>query len=125
MQAQEHIPPDRIDSITVNLRPYVKKVARAMAEICPENGEILCDYIFAELTERNIADSTREWRIKVLTWLSKFFQHKKSYKSLSKQDILQYLNTLRKSTDTARSRICSIPYEFDFDFLGKSLRQGT
>ena len=41
-----------------------------------------------------------EWRIKVLTWLSRFFQHKKSFKSLSKQDLLQYLNTLRKPADT-------------------------
>jgi integrase len=96
MQAQEHLQPDRIDSITANLRPYVNKAARAMADINPENGTTLCDYIFAELTERNIADSTREWRIKVLTWLSKYFQHKKSFKSLNKQDILQYLNTLRK-----------------------------
>jgi integrase len=87
---------DRVDSITANLRPYVNKAARAMAEANPENGTILCDYIFAELTERNIADSTREWRIKVLTWLSKHFQHEKSFKTLSKQDILQYLNTLRK-----------------------------
>ena len=84
MQAQEHFQPDRIDTITVNLRPYVKKAARAMAEINPENGMILCDYIFVELTERNIADSTRDWRIKVLSWLSKFFQHKKLYKLLSK-----------------------------------------
>jgi integrase len=91
---------ERIDSITANLRPYVNKAARAMAEANPENCDIVCDYIFAELTERNIADSTREWRIKVLTWLSKFFQHKKSFKSLSKQDILQYLNTLRKPVST-------------------------
>jgi integrase len=87
---------DGIDSITANLRPYVRKAARAMAEANPENGTILCDYIFAELTERNIADSTREWRIKVLTWLSDHYEHKKSFKELSKQDILQYLNTLRK-----------------------------
>jgi len=101
MQAQEHVQSaNRIDSITVNLRPYVKEAARAMADANPENGGIQCDYIFAERTELNIADSTREWRIKVLTWLSKFFQHKKSYETMSKQDILQYLNTLRKPIDT-------------------------
>jgi tetratricopeptide (TPR) repeat protein len=56
MQAQEHAQRDRIDSITVNLGPYIKKAVRAMADANPENGTILCDYIFAELTERNIAD---------------------------------------------------------------------
>src|ERR1051326_2770500 len=96
MQTQEHLHADRIDSITVNLRPYINKAARAMAEANPENGNILCDYIFAELTERNIADSTREWRIKVLTWLSKYFEHQKSFKSLTKEDILLFLNKLRK-----------------------------
>jgi hypothetical protein len=105
MQAQ-HLHQDGIDSITANLRPYVNKAARAMAEANPENGAILCDYIFAELTERNIADSTREWRIKVLTWLSKFFEHKKSFKSLGKQDILQYLNTLRKPASAEPKSFC-------------------
>jgi site-specific recombinase XerD len=96
MQTQEHLHADRIDSITVNLRPYINKAARAMAKSNPENGNILCDYIYAELTERNIADSTREWRIKVLTWLCKYFEHQKSFKSLTKEDILMYLNKLRK-----------------------------
>lgn len=100
-QEQAHLQKDkdRIDSITVNLRPYIRKAARKMAEANPENGAILCDYIFAELTERNIADSTREWKIKVLMWLSKAFSHGKSFRSMTKQDVLFHLNHLRKPVD--------------------------
>ena len=62
-----------------------------------ENANILCDYIIAEQTEINIKNSTKESRIKVLVWLSKFFEDKISFQELTKQDILNYLNGLRKS----------------------------
>jgi hypothetical protein len=70
-----------------------------MTEARPENGEILCDYINSELIERNISDSTREWKIKALTWLSAFFKHDKSFKSMSKPDLLLYLNSLRHTLE--------------------------
>lgn len=99
MQAQEHLQTDRVDSITVNLRPYVRKAARTMAQANPENGATLCDYIFAELTERNIADATREWKIKTMVWLSQTFSHEKTFRQMTKQDILVHLNRLRKSVE--------------------------
>ena len=97
MQAQEHLHQDGVDAITVNLRPYVRRVARTMAQANPENGATLCDYIFAELTERNIADATREWKIKTMIWLSQTFSHEKSFRQMTKQDILVHMNKLRKS----------------------------
>jgi len=99
MQAQEHLQQDRVDSITVNLRPYVRRATRTMAQANPENGATLCDYIFAELTERNIADATREWKIKTMVWLSQTFSHGKTFREMTKQDILVHLNKLRKSVE--------------------------
>ena len=52
----------------------------------------------AEETELNIKNSTKESRIKVLVWLSNFHNNKKSFNQMTKQDILDYLNSLRKST---------------------------
>lgn len=60
-----------------------------------ENAEIVCDYITAEQTEMNIKESTKEGKIKCLLWLSSYHNHK-SYSDMTKQDILDYLNNLRK-----------------------------
>ena len=61
-----------------------------------KNAEIICDYITAEQIEMNITESTKEGKIKCLAWLSSFHSHK-SFSSMTKQDILSYLNSLRKS----------------------------
>lgn len=99
MLVQQHDLTLRVDSVTVNLRPYVRSVVRKMAEANPENGEILCDYINAELVERNIAEATRAWKLQVLTRLSAYFEHEKSFRSMAKKDILLYLNSLRKTIE--------------------------
>ncbi len=41
-------------------------------------------------------NSTKEGRIKVLVWLSNFHDSKKFFKELTKQEILEFLNNLRK-----------------------------
>jgi hypothetical protein len=70
-----------------------------MAKANPENGQILFDYITTELTEKNISDNTRDWKIKILTWLSNAHEHSKSYRKMTKADILLHLNALRKPID--------------------------
>jgi integrase len=88
----------KIDLITNSLsRAYYKNILIKLAERNTENANILCDYIIAEQTEINIKNSTKESRIKVLVWLSNFFEDKISFQELTKQDILNYLNGLRKS----------------------------
>jgi integrase len=44
----------------------------------------------------NVKESTKEGKIKVLIWLSNYFENKKSFRQITKQDILGYLNNLRK-----------------------------
>jgi site-specific recombinase XerD len=89
----------KIDSITKTCsKLYFNKILTRLVEENPENANIICDYIIAEETELNIKNSTKESRIKVLVWLSNFHNNKKSFKQMTKHDILNYLNSLRKST---------------------------
>lgn len=86
----------RIDCVTANLEPHLKTALIRLAEGNPENCETLCDFITAEQNEINIKDSTRELKIKVTCWLATFLKHK-SFKQMTKQDVLAFLNSLRKS----------------------------
>ena len=56
----------------------------------------MCDYIIAEQNEINIKESTKEGKIKNLVWLIKFLDNK-GFQDVTKEDILLYLNSLRKT----------------------------
>src|SRR5437867_3070171 len=86
----------KIDFLTRDAsKPYFGAALRRLSKVNPENTNIICDYIAAELTEINIKQSTKEGKIKVLIWLSNFYPGK-SFQSMQKNDLLQYLNSLRK-----------------------------
>ncbi|HXT84559.1 MAG TPA: hypothetical protein VN704_09580 [Verrucomicrobiae bacterium] len=61
---------------------------KQLAEQNFANAEIICDYIIAEETEINIKNFTKEGRIKVLEWLSNFYNNSKSFKQMTKQTFL-------------------------------------
>ena len=85
----------KIDSITNGLsRPYFNKILKELAKKNLENAIIISDYIIAEQIEINIQNTTKESKIKVLTWLSNHFQDKKSFRNMSKHDILDFLNLI-------------------------------
>ena len=84
-----------IDSITRDFsRPAINARLKALTRRSP-NAATICDHILAEQTERNIKTSTAEGKIKVLIWLSKNLNDK-PFEQMTKQDILGYLNSLRK-----------------------------
>jgi hypothetical protein len=56
------------------LRLILERALERVAKVIPENATIICDYIIAEQTQMNIKESTKEGKIKVLTWLSNYFQ---------------------------------------------------
>ena len=88
----------KIDLITKSLsRAYYKNILIKLANRNIENANIICDYIISEQIEINIKNSTKESRIKVLVWLSNFFDDTLSFREMAKQDILNYLNSVRKS----------------------------
>jgi hypothetical protein len=86
----------KIDSITqYNSKPYFRQALRRLAALNADNANVICDYILAEQTDINIKESTKEGKIKVLIWLSNYLVNK-SFGQMTKQDILSYLNSLKK-----------------------------
>jgi hypothetical protein len=71
-----------------------------LPEKIPNNANVICDYIIVEQTEFNIKDSTKKGKIKALVYLSNHLQDTKPYKEMTKQDILDHLNTFRKPSNS-------------------------
>jgi len=90
---------NKIDKITNSLsRQYFNTILKKLVKENKENAITLCNYIIAEQNEINIKDSTKEGKIKVIVWLSNFHKNKK-FEDMTKEDILEFLNSLRKPTD--------------------------
>lgn len=86
----------KIDSVTeYSSKPYFNKALKRIAITNLQNATIICDYIITEQTEMNIKEPTKEGKIKVLIWLSNFVN--KPFVQIEKQDILDYLTSLKKS----------------------------
>jgi Tfp pilus assembly pilus retraction ATPase PilT len=60
-----------------------------------KNTNIICDYIIAEQNEINIKESTKEGKIKCLAALANYLNHK-PFQIIGKEDILEYLTSLKK-----------------------------
>ena len=61
----------KIKEITkYNSKPYYRQALLKLAEVNPDNADVICDYIITEQTEINIKESTKEGKIKVMIWLS-------------------------------------------------------
>jgi hypothetical protein len=86
---------NRIDEVTKYQANYVKKTLNLFAEGSPKNAVIICDFITAESNEINIKESTKELKIKNLILLSRFLNDK-SFKDMTRDDILDFLNSSRK-----------------------------
>jgi hypothetical protein len=98
-----------IDLITKSLsRPYFNSTLKKLVKENPNNARLICDYILVEQTEFNIKESTKDGKIKILVWLSNY-HNSKNFIEMTKQDILKYLNNLRKPTeyDPSHKRIGS------------------
>ena len=92
----------RIDIITKSLpRQYYKNTLKKLADQNFHNAETLCNYIITEQNEINIKNTTKETKIKILVWLSNFHCGK-NYENMTKEDILSFLNKLRKSIDMSK-----------------------
>jgi site-specific recombinase XerD len=66
-----------------------------MASETIQNVELICNYIISEQNEINIKESTKEGKIKCLVRFSTYLKHK-PFCSISKEDILNYLTSLKK-----------------------------
>jgi integrase/predicted nucleic acid-binding Zn ribbon protein len=85
-----------IDSITQGMsRKAINTRLKMLYRISPSNASIICEHILSEQTERNIKTSTAENKVKALLWLTRFLKLK-PFEQMTKQDILSYLDSLRK-----------------------------
>jgi integrase len=99
----------KVHAITTGCsKPYFLRALEKVAETNPENCNTICEHILAEQSEINLKDSTKEGKIKVLIWLSAFLGDK-AFPHMTKQDILSYLDSLRRplSDDASRKWIGS------------------
>ena len=97
-EGQQEIISRKINSITKSCsKPYFNTILKKLAVANYENADTICEYIIAEETELNIKNSTKEAKIKVITWLSNFYDNTIDLKQMTKQDILEYLSSLKKN----------------------------
>jgi hypothetical protein len=93
---------EKIDSVTKSCKPFINKMLKNLANKNAENANTICNYIIAEQTEFNIKDSTKIGKIigkiKALVYLSRFCNDR-NFKEMTKQGILDHLNTFRISTN--------------------------
>ena len=83
----------KIESVIEGVQLYISNYFKILGII---NGTILADYIIAARSESNISDNYKKEIIKDLFKLSEFFNHEKPFKEITRDDLLLYLNSLRK-----------------------------
>jgi integrase len=88
----------KIDQLTRGQKPYVRRIFFDILNKSPQNAKNICDFIIAERNEINIKESTAEWHVKILGQIQKFLNFK-DFKDITKDDILNYLNSLRKTSE--------------------------
>ncbi|MGB9167576.1 MAG: hypothetical protein WCB31_01460 [Nitrososphaeraceae archaeon] len=95
----------KIETTTKSLSKGYFKSSLKLVQRNRENANDICNYIIAEKTEINIKNSTAESRIKVLVWLSNFFEDKLPFREMTKDDILDYMDSLKKSITEDESKM--------------------
>ena len=83
----------KINLITEGLEP---RFSKALVNISNENALAIADFILSINIEISVSDNHKRNYINVLTQLSKFYHNNKSFKEMNRQDILLFLDSLRK-----------------------------
>jgi integrase len=91
----------RLDLITARARPYLKE--HLLHKISRENCSVIINYILAMQTETNLSNSYRLDTIHKLKQLAEFHgleeKKSKSFREMTRQDIIDFLDRLRKPED--------------------------
>ena len=83
----------KIDLITEGIDFFI---ASNLRELPNDNALTIATYILSMKNEINLSDNYRRLNIYALYRISKFFNNRKSYKELVRDDLLQFLDSLRK-----------------------------
>ena len=95
IQTTDHNPlfDRKIDLVTAGLRDGHPNYLRH--QVSQENALVICNYILAMKTEINLSDSYRMINLKTLGKFSNF-HNQKPFKQIAREDVLAYLDSLRK-----------------------------
>jgi hypothetical protein len=85
-----------IDQATEGLAASCTK---SLYSVPPEIASVIADYIKVMKSEVNLVDSYRRDVIGVLTKLAKFHDNKKTFKDITRADVLSYRDSFRKISD--------------------------
>jgi hypothetical protein len=83
----------KLDLITEGAQPHLRE--HLLTKITKENCQTIIDYILAFMHESNPAQEYRSNTIFRLKKLAEF-HHSKRFKDMSREDIIEYLDSLRK-----------------------------
>jgi integrase len=84
-----------IDSLT-EIDGYIRSLFRKIATANIRNAKILCEFVMSEYREQNLKLSSRQSHIKIMCLFDRFLNHK-DFQEVSKNDVLEYLSSLKKS----------------------------
>jgi hypothetical protein len=85
----------KIERVTEGLSKYARKQLIDLFALSPDNALTIVNYILTQKTEVNISDTYRLNILSTLVVLSKFSNHK-PFRDMTEEDILLYLDSLRK-----------------------------
>jgi hypothetical protein len=78
----------KIDLVTEGIESFFGSKLRELLE---DNALTIVNYVLSMRNEINLSDGYRKLNIYVFYSLSKFFNNRKSYKELVRDDLLQFL----------------------------------
>jgi hypothetical protein len=84
----------KVDLVTAGLQARYARILKN--ELSYDNALIICNYITSMKTEVNLSDNDRRMNIDILGQLSKFYDNQKPFNQITREDILSYLDSLRK-----------------------------
>jgi site-specific recombinase XerD len=87
-----------IESINHFTNDLPRFVYKQLGQISTENAVTIIEFIKCQKTESNLSDSTKNLVIRSLITLIKYFKNK-NFKQLTRFDIINYLDSLRKSEE--------------------------
>ena len=79
----------KVDLITEVIDPFYVSMLR---ELSQDNALTIVNYILSMKNEINLSDNYRKLNIYALYRISRFFNNRKSYKELVREDLLQFLD---------------------------------
>src|SRR5688500_10983954 len=83
----------KIDLVTEGIDPFFGSKLRELLE---DNALTIVNYVLSMRNEISLSDGYRKLNIYLFYTISKFFNNRKTYKELTRDDVMQFLDSLRK-----------------------------